>query len=224
MILCYDDFTEALLSAGFSMGGKNKEGFYTILTWNWNETPPYETPVSWYTGDPETDPCEWRMRVLTERNDIAYGKVFFGKTGFITSEWYPYFLAVRRGGMTFEEAHLDGTISHTAKRIYDVISDRASLSVDDIKQLGGFSRENKSSFDKALTELQMKMHLTICGSHEKRSMPSNVFCTTERFFGEDIFSAADKISSEEAFEKIREQVLKLNPTAEDKKIKKFILG
>ena len=110
MIRRYDDFLQSLLSAGFSMGGKNKEGFYTILTWAWNESPPYETPVSWYTGNPKTDPCEWRTRLLSERNDIAYGKVFFGKAGFITSEWYPYFLAARRGGLTFEEADRDGTI------------------------------------------------------------------------------------------------------------------
>ena len=223
MIRTYDDFTQTLLNAGFSMGGKNKEGFYTILTWNWNEPPPYETPVRWYTGDPETDPSEWRTRVLFERNDIAYAKVFFGKTGFITSEWYPYFLAARRGELSFEEAHDSGTISHAAKRIYDVISAHESLPVDDIKYLGGFSRQDKSTFDRALTELQMKMYITICGSHEKRSMPSNVFCTTERFFGENIFDSADEIDPKEAFEKIRERVLELTPDADDKRIKKFIL-
>ena len=224
MIHCYDDFIKALQAAGFSMGGKNKEGFYTIITWAWNESPPYETPVSWYTGDPETDPSEWRMRILAKPSEVAYGKVFFDKTGFITKEWYPYFLAVRRGGMTFDEAYESGTISHAAKRIYDIALIHDSIPVDEIKRLGGFSREDKSVFDRALTELQMKMYLTICGNHQKRSMPSNVFCTTERFFGDSMFNEADKISKEQAFEKIRAQVLKLNPGAQDKKISKFILG
>jgi hypothetical protein len=224
MIRRYEDFMDALMSVGFSMGGKNKEGFYTIITWAWNEPPPYETPISWYSGDPATDPNEWRMRILATPGEIAYGKVFFGKTGFITKEWYPYFLAVRRGGATFDEAYESGTISHASKRIYDVASSQDSISVDEIKRLGGFSREDKSVFDRALTELQMKMYLTICGNEEKRSMPSNVFCTTERFFGDEMFDKAAKISKEQAVEKIRTQVLKLTPNAQDKKISKFILG
>jgi hypothetical protein len=55
-------------------------------------------------------------------------------------------------------------------------------------------------------------------------MPSNVFCTTERFFGDEMFDKAAKISKEQAVEKIRTQVLKLTPDAQDKKISKFILG
>ena len=61
------------------------------------------------------------MRVLDERGDIAYAKLFFKKSGYIIKEWYPYFLAARRGGNTFDEAYKDGTISHLAKRIYDVV-------------------------------------------------------------------------------------------------------
>jgi hypothetical protein len=64
---------------------------------------------------------EWRMRVLDERDDIAYSKVFFRKAGYITREWYPYFLAVRRKGLTFDETYADGVFSHEAKRIYEVL-------------------------------------------------------------------------------------------------------
>lgn len=93
----YNDFVTALLSNGFSVGGGNSEGIYALISWSWDENPPYDTPVRWHTGDPETDPWEWRIRVLDERNDIAYAKLFFNKSGYITKEWYPYFLAVRRG-------------------------------------------------------------------------------------------------------------------------------
>ena len=84
MIRNFNDFVETILNAGFSMGGANDEGIYSYIDWNWNEPPPYETPVNWHTGDPETDPWEWRIRVLDERNDIAYAKLFFKKSGFIT--------------------------------------------------------------------------------------------------------------------------------------------
>ena len=231
MVRNYNDFVEALLSAGFSMGGGNADGIYAIINWGWNEPPPYETPIAWHTDDPETDPWEWRMRVLNERNDIAYAKLFFKKSGFITKEWYPYFLSARRGGDSFDEAYEDGTISHSAKRIYDVVSAHKNIPLHSIKEAGEFAKEDKSAFDRALTELQMKMFITMCGTQQKLSQKgeahgwsSTAFCTTEHFFGEAVFNEADKISKDAAVQKIREQILKLNPAAQDKKIMKFILG
>lgn len=79
MVTDYNSFLENLLAAGFSMGGGNSEGIHAVIPWNWNQEPPYDTPVRWHTGDPETDPWEWRMRVLDERRDIAYAKLFFKK-------------------------------------------------------------------------------------------------------------------------------------------------
>ncbi|MCL2376336.1 MAG: hypothetical protein FWC76_02955 [Defluviitaleaceae bacterium] len=232
MIHNYDDFVKALLTAGFSMGGGGSdEGIYAVVPWGWQEAPPYETPVRWHTGDPKTDPWEWRMRVLDERDDIAYGKFFFKKTGFITRAWYPYFLAARRGGTSFEEAYEDGTISHFAKRIYEAVVSYGTLPLHAIKELAGFSKEDKSGFDRALVELQMRMFLTMCGRQQKMSQKgeeygwsSTVFCTTERFFGDDVFKEAVQITAEVAFEKISAQVLKLNPSAPEKKIAKFIRG
>ena len=231
MIKNYTDFVEVLLSAGFSMGGGNDEGIYAVIPWGWKEAPPYDTPISWHTGDPDTDPWEWRIRVLDECSDIAYAKLFFKKSGYITKDWYPYFLAVRRGNNTFEDAYKDGKISHFAKRIYDVVAANGVLPSHVIKQLAGFAKEDKSGFDRALTELQMKMFLTMCGQQQKISQkgdgyswPSTVFCTSERFFGADIFEKAAAISKDTAIHKITEQVLKLNPTAEKKKISKFIAG
>ena len=231
MIRSYGDFVKALIDAGFSMGGNNNDGIYAIISWGWEEEPPYETPLRWHCGDPDIDPWEWRMRVLDERDDIAYGKLFFKKSGYITRKWYPYFLAARRGSTTFDEAYESGTISHFAKRIYQVVAGSGTLPLHGIKELAGFSKEDKSGFDRALTELQMRMFLTMCGKQQKLSQKgeeygwsSTVFCTTERFFGDAPFDEADKITREAAFEKIKEQILRLNPEAQDKKISKFIFG
>ncbi len=231
MILGYNDFVNSLLDAGFSMGGGNSEGIFSVVSWSWNEAPPYDTPVRWHTGDPETDPWEWRIRVLDERDDIAYAKLFFKKSGYITKEWYPYFLAVRRSGKEFMDEYTDGTMSRFAKRIYDVIIEYETLPLHAIKQIGGFSKEDTSRFDRALVELQMKMYLTICGRQQKLSKKgeeygwsSTVFCTVEKYFGKDIIEKANRISELEAAEKITEQVFSLNPAADPKKALKFIKG
>ena len=134
---------------------------------------------------------------------ISYAKLFFKKSGYITKEWYPYLLAVRRGGITFEEAYKDGTIRYFAKLIYDVVHTNEELPIEAIKSLAGFAREDKSGFDKVLTDLQMKMFLTVCGQQERTSMPFNVFCTTERFFGTEVFKAAGEISNDEAMQKLK---------------------
>jgi hypothetical protein len=227
----YNDFVDTLLKSGFSMGGGNDEGIFALIPWSWEETPPYDTPVRWHTGEPETDPWEWRMRVLDDRNDISYGKVFFKKSGFITKAWASYFLAARRGKETFDRAYDDGTLSHAAKRIYKVVLEYGTLPLHAIKQLASFSAEEKSRFDSALTELQMRMFLTMCGRQQKLSQKgeeygwySTVFCTTEQFWGEEIFSQAAKIVKDDAIKAISEQVLMLNSNAEAKKINKFILG
>lgn len=186
MIQSYDDFCNELLKAGFSLGsGGNDEGVFTLLEYGWDHEPP-ESRIRWHTGDPDTDPWEWRMRVLNERNDIAYGKVFFKKSGYITKEWYLYFLAARRGGASFDEMYSDGVLSNFAKRIYDVLRDGDAVPFHGLKQMCGFSKEDGSKFERAVIELQMGLFITMCGRQQKISLKgqeygwaSTVFCTTE---------------------------------------------
>jgi len=230
MIQNYEDFCAALLASGFSVFGGNHEGVFGLIPFDWNEEPA-DSPLRWHTDDPDTDPWAWRIRVLDERSDIAYAKVFFRKGGYITKEWYPYFLAARRAGFSFEEAYFNGAINQVAKQIYETVSRHESLPLDEIKRLAGFSREEKSKFDRALTDLQMKLYLTICGAHQRLSqtgapygMASTTFCTTEAFWGEELFRQAEGIRQEDAMQAIKEQVFALNPTADEKKVLKFILG
>lgn len=66
----------------------------------------------------------------------------------------------------------------------------------------------------------------MCGKRQKVSRTgepygwnSTVFTTVENFWGEDLTM---NISADEAYEKIRECILFLNPEAQEKNIKKFI--
>ncbi len=230
-VRCYEDFLRVLLEAGFSMGGGNCEGIFAAVPWSWEETPPYETPVRWHTGDPETDPWEWRMRVLDERDDIAYAKLFFKKSGYITKEWYPCFLAARRRDASFEEAYGRGTMSAHAKRIYEAVREHGALPLHIIKSLCGAGKEEKSQFERALVELQTGLYLTMCGRQRKTSRmgeeygwSSTVFTTVENFFGNEVFDKAARLDPKEAQERIAQRVLLLNPHATDKAIMKFIYG
>ena len=226
MIRSFQEFCDELLTCGFSMGGGNAKGIFAIVDYDWR-TCPTDSPIVWHTGDPETDPWEWRMRVLEEREDIAFGKVFFGTSGYITKEWYPLFLRVRRQGMVFDEWYDEGKASQLEKQIYEAISENGQVALHDLKRMCGITKETASKFDRALTNLQKSLFITMCGRTQKLNKfgegygwNSTVFCTVEDFWGEDL--SAD-ISADEAYERIREQILKLNPQAEEKAIKKFIL-
>lgn len=229
MIQNFSDFCRELSECGFSMGGGNAKGIYAVIPFDWTTQNLVETPIKWHTGDPETDPWEWRMRVLEERDDIAYAKVFYQTSGFITKEWYPYFYAVRRKGEAFEEAYDNGTVSRMAKEIYEIISE-GEVAFHEIKQIGGFRREDNSRFERAIVELQMRMFITMCGRAQKVNKKgetygwsSTVFTTVEDFWEKRgvILPDFDPVLS---YEKIREQIIRLNPDATQKKIDKFIRG
>ena len=52
---------------------------------------------------------------------------------------------------------------------------------------------------------------------------STVFTTVENFWAERDFEISE-LDADESYEKIRQQILLLNPTAEEKTIRKFIKG
>ncbi|MBQ9765852.1 MAG: hypothetical protein IJW18_06620 [Lachnospiraceae bacterium] len=225
MVNSFVEFCDELLKSGFSMGGGNAKGIYAIIPFNWNDSIP-GCSIAWHTGDSETDPWEWRMRVLEERDDIAYGKVFFGTSGYITKEWYPYFLVVRRQGLTFGEWYHDGKVGLLEKRIYEAIEQNGHMALHDLKRECGIAKETSGQFDRALTNLQKNLFVTMCGKTQKLSRTgepygwkSTVFTTVEDFWGEDL---TPNISVDEAYEKIRERILILNPEAKERDIKKFI--
>lgn len=227
MVKSFNEFCEVLLKSGFSMGGGNAKGIYAIVDFDWKEALE-DSPIRWHTGDPETDPWEWRMRVLEERDDIAYGKVFFGTSGYITKEWYPIFLAVRRQGMVFDEWYDEGKISLLEKAIYEAVCENGQIALHELKAMCGITKETSGKFDRALTNLQKNLFITMCGRKQKTNKfgegygwNSTVFCTVEDFWGKDL---STDIPKEEAYRMIHERILELNPEAEEKVIKKFIMG
>lgn len=225
MVNSFAEFCNELIKCGFSMGGGNAKGIYAVIDFDWQTSIP-GCPIQWHTGDPETDPWEWRMRVLEERHDIAYAKVFFGASGYITRQWYPLFLAVRRQGLVFDEWYDEGKATLMEKNIYEVISEQGRLPLHELKQLCGIHKEDTSAFERALVSLQKNLFITMCGRMQKKNKfgesygwSSTVFCTVEEFWGEDL---STDISPKDACRQIHDHILELNPQADEKTIRRFI--
>ena len=79
-------------------------------------------------------------------------------------------------------------------------------------------------------ELQMGMFITMTGRKQKKNKygieygwNSTVFTTVENFWAERGFEIPE-LDAEDSYEKFRQQILLLNPMAEEKTIRKFIRG
>ena len=80
----------------------------------------------WWTGDKEQDPWEWR-EIIARSGEVAYGKLFHKKAGFISKEWFPYFANYRRDGYDFDARWEDGLASMRCKKIMDEFENREEL-------------------------------------------------------------------------------------------------
>lgn len=219
----FEEFTGTVRCAGFLPGG-----------FPWSQSGVFSVHglategVMWHSGVRDLDPWEWRIRVLTDCEDIAYGKVFANKSGYITREWYPAFIAARRRAESIDDAWESGKLSRAAKRIYDALRDVPALSTFDLRIEAGLGREKKSVFERALVELQMKLYITYCGEAQKMSKtgepygwPGAVLCTAENFFP-GVEDEAEWLDPDEAVGRIAERILEILPDAEPREVMTLI--
>ncbi len=173
--------------------------------------------TDWWGDNPEKDPWEWRS-VLAAEGEIAYGKLFRNKAGFISKEWYPIFVTYRRDGYDFDSRYEDGLASRKAKKIIDVLTDHKSLPSNEIKASAGFGKEGEKGFDSAMTLLQMQTYITVRGFQRKYSKKGEeygwgvgVYSLSEELFGEDYVRSAYHIHAADAKAKIISHLMDMFP-------------
>ena len=198
------------------MAGDNSEGIFSLANH-------FDSCIRWHTGDPDTDPWAFRMRVLKEEKGIGYGKLFFQKGGFLTAEWAPYFLSAKRQHKTFEQVYQAGQMGYMEHEILLYVEKKGEAAFYDIKAAVG-----EKGLEAALARLQTSMFLSISGEVRKLSKdnmpygwPVTTFCLAEEFWGKDILSKALALSPDTARETIAQRVYELNPHAQQKALQHF---
>ena len=181
----------------------------------------------WWTDDPARDPWIWRM-VIAENKDIAYGKFFGRKAGFVSKEWFPAFANYRRDGYDYEGLYEDGKMKGRAKQILDAL--RLDEDAVGLEMMSGQLRKASSvakGFDNILIDLQMQSFLLISGFRQKRNrrgeaygwhLPS--FMTPETKWGYEFVNSVHE-KPEESREKIVDQIRKHFPAAGEKAVRKL---
>ena len=112
-------------------------------------------PSKWF-GDGD-GPWEWKGPLIRETG-AAYGKLFRGKAGFVSAEWFADFANMRSEGLAFDERYEYGLATRQCRVIVDLLDERGPMLTRELRRAGRFGTKAKGGhpgFEGALTRLQM---------------------------------------------------------------------
>lgn len=169
------------------------------------------TGGQWWTGLKD-DPWHWRETAAAE-GEILYGKFFQNRAGFVSKQWFPKFANYRRDGYDFDSRWEEGLETPRNQGIMERVWNQPRIMTSDIKKQVG-----KTGFEGALTDLQMKTYLIICGFDRKKNRfqepygwPIGVMDTPENAFGSDWATSAYNENPEKSFCDIVQHIEKMWP-------------
>lgn len=182
----------------------------------------------WWTGDERSDPWEWR-RILADSAQVAYGKFFDRKAGFISLKWLPDFANWRRDGYDFDALWEDEKASFREKKIMDLFAQEQQIYSFDLKRKAGFGRDGEKNFEGVVTELMMRTYLTIrdfrCRLNQ-RGAPYGwhvaVYATPESVWGYERVTGAYGDKPRASREKIYARLKQAFPQATDAQCRKIL--
>ena len=196
------------------------------------------SPDYWWTGIREEDPWEWR-EIIAASHQVAYGKFFDQKAGFISLEWLPFFVNYRRGGYDFDARWEDGLANRREKLIMDELTmtdDDGEMTFPDIqilstqlKKKAGFGKGREKNFPGIVTGLQMQTYLVISDFHRRVNkrggeygMPVSVLLPPEAIWGYEAVTSAYGEEPVKSRQRIADRIMELFPDATVATVTKMI--
>lgn len=222
MIRSYDELTGLIDEIGFLPLFANEARGFSLQEMS--------AGPGWWTGDPEYDPWVWRERAAADRQ-IAYGKFFGGKAGFISREWLPRFANARRRGYDFDALWQDGLAERREKAVMDwfiaedengdMVFKSPNILSTRLKSEAGFGAEGFKNYPGVITGLQMRLYLVIGGFGRRESkrgseygMPVSILLSPESIWGYDFVTSAYDEPPEASMEIITAHAARRFPDAD----------
>ena len=192
----------------------------------------------WWTGDPEQDPWVWRELIAAD-HQVAYGKFFDKKAGFISLKWFPYFANARRNGYDFDARWEDGLVNRREKSIMDQLTDKDSdgdmtfpdrqILSTELKKKASFGKNGEKNFPGIITGLQMQTYLVITDFRRRVNkkgapygMPVSILQPPETVWGYETITSAYQEEPVESWQRIYDWMTSLYPIRNDKDVIKMI--
>ncbi len=232
---CKSDDPECLHTVEEAIDYINEVGFLPFFS---NDIPGFsleERTVSenWWCGDESKDPWIWR-EIIARSGDIAYGKFFYNRAGFITKSWLPFWANFRRDGYDFDALWDDEKASLRSKKIMDMFTEEsadAEIFSNELKQKAGFGKNGEKGFEGVLSNLQMQTYLCIRDFKQRKNKkgqaygwPIAIYCTPEHLFGRDIVSKAYVETPTESSKHIADHIMELYPEVSEQQIRRMLGG
>lgn len=187
-------------------------------------------PEYWWSGDTRRDPWEWR-KTIARSGQVAYGKFFDRKAGFISREWFPYFANFRRDGYDFDALWDDEKASMRQKKIMDLFAEGnedAELYSFEVKQNAGFGKDGEKNFEGTVTDLEMKMYLCMRDFRQRKNKKGEdygwaiaVYSTPEHLWGYDYVTSAYQEEPAESWNRIVERMKAVYPNVTEAQIRRM---
>ena len=181
----------------------------------------------WWTDDAR-DPWMWRQ-ILAAGGEVAYGKFFDKKAGFISKAWLPYFANARRDGYDFDARWDDEKASVRQKKLMDIFPEGTERFSYEAKQMAGFGKDGERNFEGTITELQMQTYLAIRDFRQRRNRRGEpygwaiaVYAAPETIFGRELVTSAYGEAPETSRQRILDRLRQLCPDAREKELKKYL--
>ena len=174
----------------------------------------------WWSGNPASDPWEWREQ-LSKSGQVAYGKFFGDRAGYVSLEWFPVFAAYRRAGYDFDSLYEDGLASLRMKRVMDAVSQQKQPMSFELKAAAGFGKNGLKGFEGVVTKLQMMSYLAVYGFRRRKNRaggeygwPVSVYAAPEEVFGAGLVRSAYSVSPDEALDRMFKKASSCFPDAD----------
>ena len=184
-------------------------------------------PELWFSDEAD-GPWEWKGPIARS-GTCVYGKFFGGKAGFVSREWLPDFVNLRRDGYDFDARYDDGLASRKDKDVYDTVAEHGAILSRELKRLRNYRKGGNTGFDTVITRLQMQTYITIGDFvylQDKFGRPYGwgvaEYTTPEAQFGYDFVTSAYRRKPEESKERILAHLRGVLPEVGEEQIAKLL--
>ena len=182
---------------------------------------------NWWTGDTASDPWEWR-HILASSDELAYGKFFNQRAGYISKAWFPVFANYRRDGYDFDALFDEGLASNRSKNVMDAFGLTERMESDVLTASDITKRTGEK--EAVITLLQMQTYLIVGSFLQRRNKKGELYGwhighyeTPETKWGYDYVTSEYPCAPKDSWQKIADQVKKHYPCVTDTQIK-AVLG
>ena len=121
---------------------------------------------SWHTGDPDTDPWQWKDRAAQEKK-LAYGCILNGKKGFVSGKLYPAFYTAFHPPRPMPVRWNEGLVDRNTWLLWNLFEKHGMLSTFEVHRMLAGGSSGYSRIDSRLQSMQAAYYITGAGNARK---------------------------------------------------------